>query len=228
MAVVIDRKNDELLVKFDYSPERIAKVKTIEGYRWNALQKTWIIPFNEDNLAALKCLYHNEQMKIVFEDNSEDSILIKRMEEELKLKGYSFKTRKSYLSHIKRFESYIIGKNIKDIAQQDIRNYILFLLDDEKSSHSFANQAISALKFLCSEVLKQGKIVETLPRPKRENKLPNVLSQEEVLRILKAVKNEKHKTLLFLIYSSGLRVGEVTRLKIEDIISSRMMIRVNQ
>lgn len=108
-----------------------------------------------------------------------------------------------------------------------VKNYILFLLDTGNSSHSYANQAISAIKFLFQNVIEK-QITEFLPRPKREIKLPNVLSQEEVFKILQALDNKKHKTLLFLIYSSGLRVGEVTRLKIEDIDSTRMLLHVKQ
>jgi site-specific recombinase XerD len=71
-------------------------------------------------------------------------------------------------------------------------------------------------------------MVETLPRPKKERKLPSVLGYDEVVRILNSVTNEKHKTILFMVYSAGLRVGEVVRLKVGDIDSSRMLIRVRQ
>lgn len=70
--------------------------------------------------------------------------------------------------------------------------------------------------------------IEYLSRPKKEKKLPNVLSKEEVLSVLKSVDNEKHKTILFLIYSAGLRLGEVVRLQINDIDSKRMLIKVIQ
>lgn len=68
--------------------------------------------------------------------------------------------------------------------------------------------------------------LEEFPRPQKEHKLPNVLSKEEVLYILKSVQNEKHKTILFMIYSAGLRVGEVVRLELNDIDSKRMLIKV--
>lgn len=102
------------------------------------------------------------------------------------------------------------------------------MLEEKKTSHSYANQTISAIKFLCNDTLKQGRVIESIPRPKRENKLPNVLSFDEVKKSLNALEDEKHKTILFLVYSAGLRVGEVVRLKPEDIDSKRMLIHVVQ
>lgn len=103
------------------------------------------------------------------------------------------------------------------------------MITEKQTSHSFANQAISAIKFLWINILHMpNNEIEYLPRPKKEKKLPNVLSKEEVLSLLKSVDNEKHKTILFLIYSAGLRLGEVVRLQINDIDSKRMLIKVIQ
>jgi site-specific recombinase XerD len=84
------------------------------------------------------------------------------------------------------------------------------------------------VKLLYKEVLPKSDINMSIPRPKKDSKLPSVLSQSEVIQILQATSNEKHKTILFLIYSAGLRVGEVVRLKPEDIESSRMLVRVKK
>jgi len=90
---------------------------------------------------------------------------------------------------------------------------------------SSLNQAINALKFYYGTMLKKRFVYE-VKRPRKDRKLPVVLSQEEVARILSSVENIKHKALLMLIYSAGLRVGEVVRLKIEDIDSKRMLIHI--
>ena len=131
------------------------------------------------------------------------------------------------MSHIKRFSSFI-NKNLDEVDNQDVRQYTLFLLESGKLSHSYVNQAISAIRFLCNEVLRQNRIIEAMCRPKKENKLPNVLSFQDVAKILGALKNEKHKAILFLTYSAGLRVGEVVKLKSQDIDSQRMLIHVVQ
>lgn len=227
MSIYIDRNKSNLIVGFDYTPDRISKVKSICGYKWDSRLKAWLLPYSYENVQRLKELFCNESISITFEDNSKNADMIKSMEQELMLKGYSFKTRKSYLGHIERFESFI-RKSFSDISPQDVRDYVLFLLEKQQVSHSYANQAISAVKFLCNEVLKQNKIIESLPRPRKENKLPNVLSIEEVLRIFKCVTNLKHRAILFLTYSAGLRVSETVSLKINDIDSNRMLIHIRQ
>ncbi|MBU3146754.1 site-specific integrase [Clostridium sp. CF012] len=227
MTINISKRENELAVSFDYSQERISKVKSIKGHKWNANDKIWTIPFTEENFLILKELFKNEQKNIDIENNSRNKELYKLTEEEIKLKGYSFKTKKSYMSHIKRFSSFI-NINLDEITNQDVRQYSLFLLEERNVSHSYVNQAISAIRFLCNEVLRQNKIIEAMPRPKKENKLPNVLSFEDVAKILGALKNEKHKAILFLTYSAGLRVGEVIKLKAQDIDSQRMLIHVVQ
>jgi integrase/recombinase XerD len=227
MAINISKLKDELIVEFEYSPVRISKIKSIKGHIWNSDKKIWTIPFTVENLNRLKGLFKDEQKNIDFEDNVQSENLIKKMEDEIKLRGYSFKTKKSYISQIKRFSNFI-NKNLDEITAEDIRRYTLFLLENQKVSNSYTNQSISSIKFLCNEVLKQNKIINLMARPKKENKLPNVLSFKEVTKILSALKNEKHKTILFLIYSAGLRVGEVVRLKAQDIDSERMLIHVVQ
>ncbi|MBZ9685864.1 hypothetical protein G9F72_005845 [Clostridium estertheticum] len=128
MTINISKHESELAVSFDYSQERIAKIKSIKGHKWNAKDKTWIIPFTEENLAMLKELFKNEQKNIDIEKNSRNKDLYKFMEEEIKLKGYSFKTKKSYMSHIKRFSSFI-NKNLDEIVivNQDVTKILVAL-----------------------------------------------------------------------------------------------------
>lgn len=227
MSLSIDKSGSNLIIKFDYSPERIAKIKTIGGYRWDALEKVWKIPYTEENLDVLKKLYKNEKIDVIFQQNDENERVMNELEETLKLKGYSFKTRKQYMGHISRFASFM-NRDISAVDSQEIRKYILFLLDEKQASHTYANQAISALKFLCNEVLMKNTLIESLPRPKKEKKLPDVLSFQDVMKILGALKNEKHTTILFLVYSAGLRVGEVVKLTTQDIDSQRMLIHIVQ
>ena len=226
MSVNISKTKNELIIKFDYSSERISKIKSIKGYKWDNRQKEWSVPFCDENVNKLKCLFKNEQIGFDFMSSDYNEKILETMEDQLRLKGFSFKTCKAYIRHIKRLMSFI-DKELNLASEQDIRKYILFLLDQE-NSHSYANQAMSAIKFLCNNVLNKKYIVEPIPRPKKESKLPNILSFEEVKRILGALDNQKHRAILFLIYSSGLRVGEAVRLRPEDIDSKRMLIHVVQ
>jgi len=119
-------------------------------------------------------------------------------------------------------------KDVFELNTEDIRNYLLNLIDVQKKSHSYAEQAISSLKFLFKDVLHRSEVIEKLPRPKKEKKLPNILSEEEIFRLLEVLDNIKHKAMLFLVYSAGLRVSEVVRLKTNDIDDERMLIHIIQ
>jgi hypothetical protein len=175
MAIVISKLEDKLIIKFPYSPERISKIKTIRGYSWNAVMKEWSVPYTTGNIEALRSLFRNEQVAIDFICNETNERIINLVDEQLKLKGYSFKARKTYIKQLKWFSSFI-AKDLDSINTQDVRSYVVFLLEERKASHSYANQAISSIKFLCNDTLNQGKVIDNLPRPKKENKLPNVLS----------------------------------------------------
>lgn len=227
MAVMIEKKDKELLIRFEFDSQRISKVKSIEGYRWDVGNKMWVVPYNEENVDTLKYLFKNERCVLEFQDNTKDNMLFTTMIETLKIKGYSHKTQKSYINHVKIFSSYI-NKDMKEVQSDDVRKYLLYLLEEKQTSHSYANQAVSAIKFLCNEVLKSNKIIEKVPRPKKEKKLPNVLSAGEVYKILNVLNNQKHRAILFLVYSAGLRVGEVVRLKVENIDSKRMLIHIEK
>ena len=105
---------------------------------------------------------------------------------------------------------------------------MLYLIDEKKISRAYLNQAISALKFYFDRVLRKPKVVGELPRPRRESTLPIILSRAEVVHIFKAIGNPKHRALLMVAYSAGLRVSEVVRLKREDIDVERKMIRIHR
>ena len=143
---------------------------------------------------------------------------------ELRLRNYSHKTIKSYISCLHSFTRYIKPQHPRQIEETDIRRYLLYLLEEKEFSAATVNQVFNALRFLYVELYKMPFTIGSLPRPKKEKQLPVVLSQEEVVRVLDAVDNMKHKTILMLIYSAGLRVGEAVRLKIEDIDSERKLI----
>jgi integrase/recombinase XerD len=150
---------------------------------------------------------------------------LKVYNKELVLKGYSPKTQKSYNGHVRRFLN-SVEKSYLDLVDTDAKDFVFHMLQDNKVSCTYVNQAISALNIFYKKILERP--LEKMPRPKRVSKLPQVLSQEEVLQILDSVENPKHRAMLFLVYSAGLRVGEVVRLKINDIDSKRKLIRIQQ
>jgi site-specific recombinase XerD len=127
---------------------------------------------------------------------------------------------------VKRFYSFYTA-NRGEAVHEIVRKYSYYLLSQQRSA-SYVNQAISAIKFYLEHVCGQVGEKPMYVRPKKENKLPNVLSQAEVIRILKHVTNRKHRAILSLTYSSGLRVSEVVRLRWTDFDPERRTLRVRQ
>ena len=117
------------------------------------------------------------------------------------------------------------NKSPEEIDKNDIMDYLLHLIDNGAST-SLQNQIINAIKFYYEQVLHYPKEYYFVDRPKKEYKLPTVLSLEEVKLIFQNVINLKHKCILMLIYSAGLRIGEALNLQIEDIDSKRMLIHI--
>lgn len=237
ITLTLDYKDrNRLIVGFRYAAETVQKVRLIPGRAWHQEEKYWTIPIQPASITVLFDVFKDDEVTMdpdvrkiinIVHPDTNLKLLFEKVEQELKLKGYSDMTIKSYLGHIARF-SKMTHKTIEAITNDDIRAYLLGLLQTQGKSHAYINQAISSIKFLFSEVLKCHGIVEELPRPKKEKKLPEVLSQEEVQSILTSVSNVKHRTLLILTYSAGLRVGEVVRLKVQDIDNTRMLIHIRQ
>ena len=142
----------------------------------------------------------------------------------LVVRKYSPKTIKSYIHYNKDFLGYV-RKKPNEITNEDVKDYLFYLVEEKEVSASTLNTAINALKFYYGEVLKRGFVYE-LKRPKKDKKLPVVLSQEEISRILSSITNIKHRLILMLIYSAGLRVSEVVKLKPGDIDDERKLIHI--
>ncbi|MBI4787484.1 MAG: tyrosine-type recombinase/integrase [Chloroflexi bacterium] len=154
--------------------------------------------------------------------------LIKRVDDELVLRGMAYGTRKSYGQHLRNYFDWLKAKQIapESATREQIREYLVQLAQSGRVSAAYCIGARAAIIFLYEPTLKQGERVRDLPRMKRPSQLPTVLSKDEVAKILRVTSFLKHKALLVTAYSAGLRVGEVVRLKIYDIDSKRMKIRV--
>lgn len=150
--------------------------------------------------------------------------VIARMQEELRLRNYSRKTDRAYTNHVKRFLR-VVARKPADLQPEDARHYLLSLLE-RNLSRAHQDQAVSALRFLAVHVLHRPDLVRDAPRPRKERKLPSVLSGDEVRRLLECLVNPKHRALVMLIYSAGLRVGEAVRLGTEDLDLDRGLVLV--
>ncbi len=139
-------------------------------------------------------------------------------------KRYSSNTQKTYIGYFSNFCREFSSRDIKSIPKDEINNYILNLIKTNNISTSQQNQRINAIKFYYEKVLGRSKEYYNIYRPKKEKSLPTVLSEEEITKLLLSINNIKHKAILSLIYSAGLRISEAINLKIEDIDSQRNLI----
>jgi integrase/recombinase XerD len=153
--------------------------------------------------------------------------LRKQLIQQMQLKGYSPRTIRSYVSLISQLA--LFYRTPADLLSvEQIRDYLLQNITSNKRSKSWMNMIISAIKLLFSDVLKREWNRLDLPRPRSDHKMPDILSREEVQRIIHSKDNIKHKAILMITYSAGLRLSEVSSLKITDIDSSRMMIHLHK
>jgi integrase/recombinase XerD len=151
--------------------------------------------------------------------------LRQRMLEDLQIRHYSPTTIRVYLYAIKEFAKHF-GKSPDQLGAEHIRRYQLFLTKEKKVSTSTYVQMVCALRFLYTHTLHRKVAMERIPFPRRERKLPLILSRDEVKALLEAPRDLHHRAMLAILYGSGLRVSEVTRLKVADIDSARNVLWV--
>jgi integrase/recombinase XerD len=153
--------------------------------------------------------------------------LREQMIQQMQLKGYSSNTTELYVQSISYLSKHY-NQSPDALTTDQVRDYIQHQMVEKNHSQSGINQLISALKILFIQVLGREWDEVAIPRVRMPFKLPVVLSREEVERFLGVITNLKHRTMFSVAYSAGLRVGEITTLKISDIDSQRMQIRVSQ
>ena len=143
----------------------------------------------------------------------------------LELKRYANTTVRTYVSFFEMFINHYKDKELHAINESDIRAYLQQLIY-KKVSDSYLNQAINAIKFYYEVVLGMPNRFYDIERPRKASKLPIVISKEEILTMISCTNNRKHKCIVSMLYGSGLRRSELLHLKIEDIDSKRMLVRV--
>ncbi len=155
---------------------------------------------------------------------------IEEIELYFELKGAPDSTKESYMRRIKAFVAYMKDKqkSIEELTEQDIQQYILYLKKEKGLTAGTINNYISAIKFFYTYVLEKVWNPQRIPRMKRIAHFPVIPPREDILAILDSTTNLKHKAMLILIYGSGLRVSEVASLRICDICSKTMRVRVEK
>ena len=142
----------------------------------------------------------------------------------LEHKRYSESTIETYTKAISIFLRFVKPKKTADVTNDDMVRFVQLYMIPRKLSLSYQNQAVNAARLFFKTIQGSKVITEQIDRPRREHKLPNVLSKEEVATILNASQNQKHRTMLSLIYACGLRRGELLNLRLENVDSKRHLL----
>jgi site-specific recombinase XerD len=148
------------------------------------------------------------------------------MAEDMLVRNLAARTIDSYTYHVDRFAKHF-GKMPEDLGPEQIREFQLWMIQVNESSWSQFNQAVCALRFLYTVTIPRDWVVQMIPFGKRPKKLPTVLGQEEVHDLIQCVSNIKHRTVMMTLYAAGLRLAEATHLKLPDVDSGRMMLKIN-
>lgn len=149
-----------------------------------------------------------------------------RMEQDLILRRLSPSTRRNYLLYCRKFAAYY-GRSPEELGETEIREYLLQLIQVEQVSYATYRQILAALKFLYTVTLGRRWEMERIPFPRhRRNRFPEVPRQDQLLALFTALRRPKYRALLMTCYAAGLRISEACRLRVEDVDSTRMVLRV--
>ncbi len=241
----------KVFMKFDYDAKAIELVKTLPGVKWSQTEKKWHIGYHPEALNNIRNTFKNTGVYIQTLNDINDVVkprpteikkpsdalpdLNKPQKEKvdqfrnwLRSKRYSESTIGTYVDSIQTFLRYYVTKNLNEITNDDLiafnNNYILA----NNYSASYQNQVVNAVKLFFRTITNKQLQPELVHRPKRPKLLPNVLSKEEIKQILNAHSNIKHRAMLSLIYSCGLRCSELLHLQPEHIDSKRGVLIIKQ
>ncbi|MEI7676965.1 MAG: tyrosine-type recombinase/integrase [Bacteroidales bacterium] len=240
--LVVNHSNRLLKLYFSYNRELSQQLKQIPYCSWNSSLRCWEIPYSEKFLIEIKQIAEQFKLNFTYQEEQKQKIQPRKSKfdiknyracpanyiDKLKELRYSQNTLAVYTDLFEEFINYYEDHAIDDITETMIIDYLRYLVNVRKISTSYQNQSINAIKFYYERVMRGSRKVYTIDRPREETYLPEVLSEQEITAILNATENLKHKAILMTIYSAGLRIGEVINLRIKDIDSQRMQIRVEQ
>jgi len=211
------------------------ELKNIRGVFYHGHQRLWSIPNTSDNRIALEKIFGND-MEIL--DNKETTRqpkfkmtpkIAKELESvmtKMLLSGKSPHTIRSYRAALLQFFNHFDHADLRTIDKSEIEKYLHHLKTKYRISDSKQNTIINAIKYYMEKTLNLPRTRYDLTRPKKAKTLPDTLSEQDVMKLINQPSNIKHKAILYVLYSAGLRRGEIIKLRLEDIKSAQMQIFV--
>jgi site-specific recombinase XerD len=237
------QNTSRIAIYFSFNKVWNDRVQKVPGAKWSKTLQCWHIPDTEENrkkcgLNAViftmntvneRALSSNKNFASIqsIPISINNQLQLQKLTEQLKLKAYSSSTIKTYRNEFLQLLQLLHAYPAQDLKTNDLKRYLLMCIDKglkENTIHSRLN----ALKFYYEQVLGKEKFFFEIPRPKKPILLPKLLNENELSRLFNAIRNKKHKAMLFTAYSAGLRVSEVVNLKLRDIDSKRMQIFIQR
>lgn len=215
----------KIFIPYALKQER-EQLKGINTSFYHPTQKLWSLVNTKENWELLQKLYKGKveiqqaEKKVTapIKTLNEKSLqILADLKQKLILKAYSPSTVKNYASSLTQFLAFFESREVKDLNKEEIEAFIYHQITKYKISETAQNTLINAIKAYYEHVLGRERTVYEIQRPKKSMTLPNILSQEEIKGILSSVENLKHRTILMMIYSAGLRISEAINLRVRDI-----------
>jgi site-specific recombinase XerD len=236
---VIQYANGRYRIVAFYDDVLINIVRNFPFAQYDKMNKWWSAALEEKQKKALADFCAMQKLELVWEDEQRHQRIKPRtnsfeisnyracpdeMVQKMEVMRYSSNTVGSYTHLFEEFINFYPTREINEITEEEIVTYIRYLVKERGISASYQNQAINAIKFYYEKVKGGTRTFYQLERPLKEQKLPTVLSVEEVQAMIKSCTNLKHKTIMMLCYSGGLRVSELLSLRVKDVDSKRMQL----
>jgi integrase/recombinase XerD len=228
LELIVHRHQECIAIRGNYSRHSYLELRKFPGIKYSATFSCLYLAYSQDNVEEItrRLSPFDEVVSMIgrripkrnVDFPAEYDHMLERMR-------YSDSTRKNYHSQFHSFLEFIYPKRASDFGREDIVLYMQHLVRS-RSSVSTQNIAINAIKFYLEHVMKGERQVYYTERPRKEQKLPKVLSADEINRMIESTVNIKHKCILLVLYSSGLRMSELLNLKLQHINERRKVVEV--
>lgn len=215
-----------IFVRSAYNSEFNRWVRQLTGVRWSRSEKAWYVPDSPHYRNKFGLALPLAGKDVLAQIAPVNQPALQRFIETLQLRSYSPSTLRTYRNEFAQLLYVLKTTSVDTLDPERLRSYFLYCVNTLKLSENTLHSRINAIKFYFEQVLGRERLFVEIPRPKKKLILPNVLAVGQIGKLFAQLANLKHKTMIYLAYSAGLRVSEVVNLKIKDIHSERMVINI--
>lgn len=217
-----------ILIKFPYDKELVERVKKLVGAKWSRSKKAWYVLDNSQYREKFGLESKPVGKEILLKIHPINQDALGAFIEMLQLKAYSRSTIKTYRNEFAQLLYVLKDFPVENCDAVKLKSYLLYCINELKLTEATLHSRINAIKFYFEQVLKRDKLFMEIPRPIKPSKLPKVINAQDIKKLFEQTINLKHNTMLKLCYGMGLRVSEITNLKIVDIDSKNMQVFIER